>query len=132
SVDFTTADGTATVANNDYITNAGTLNFGAADTTMQITVFVNGDTNFEPDEQFFVNLSNPMSATIADGQGSGTITNDDPPPVGVSISDAFVSEPSAGTSTAVFTVTLSAPQTSPVTVDYATADGTATAPRDYT
>ena len=38
---------------------------------------VNGDTTVEPDETFLVNLTNPAGATIADGQGVATITNDD-------------------------------------------------------
>jgi hypothetical protein len=40
-------------------------------------VTVNGDTGFEPNETFFVNLSNAVNATIGDNQGQGTITNDD-------------------------------------------------------
>ena len=50
SVDYATADGTATVADNDYQANSGTLNFAASETTKQITVLVNGDTTFETDE----------------------------------------------------------------------------------
>jgi len=38
---------------------------------------VKGDTAAEPDESFFVNLSNPVNATIIDGQGICTIVNDD-------------------------------------------------------
>ncbi len=38
---------------------------------------VEGDTKVEPNETFFVNLSKPTNATIADAQGQGTITNDD-------------------------------------------------------
>lgn len=51
---------------------------------------------------------------------------------GISINDVHVAEPTAGTSTATFTVTLASPAASNVTVDYATADGSATAPDDYT
>ena len=40
-------------------------------------MLVNGDTNVEPDETFFVNLSNATNATIADSKGEGTILNDD-------------------------------------------------------
>ena len=47
------------------------------------------------------------------------------------ISDATVTEPLTGTATASFTVTLSTPNAQPVTVQYSTADGTATAPDDY-
>src|SRR5437764_12219548 len=47
SVDFQTVDGTATVADSDYQANNGTLNFAANETSKQITVVVNGDTNNE-------------------------------------------------------------------------------------
>ena len=45
--------------------------------TKTATIQINGDTSVEPNETFFVNLSNPTNATIADGQGQGTIINDD-------------------------------------------------------
>ena len=45
--------------------------------TQTITVQVNGDTVVEPDETFFVNLSNPVNATLLDAQAVGTIVNDD-------------------------------------------------------
>ena len=50
------------------------------ETTKTVTISVNGDTKYEPSEQFFVNLSNPSNATIGDSQGVGTITNDDAQP----------------------------------------------------
>ena len=132
TVDYATANDTATAPSDYTAVPTATLTFDPGQTTKTITVQVNGDILFEPTEQFFVNLTNASGATILDGQGVGTITNDDAPAVGISISDAFVAEPSAGTATAQFTVSLSGPQTSPVTVDYATMDGTATAPDDYT
>jgi probable HAF family extracellular repeat protein len=49
----------------------------------------------------------------------------------VSISDTTLIEGSTGTRTATFTVTLSAASALPVTVAYATADGSATAGSDY-
>ena len=52
----------------------------------------------EANETFFVNLSSPVNATIADGQGVGTITNDDPPPT-ISIDDVTVTEGNGGTTT---------------------------------
>ena len=56
----------------------GTLQFTPAETTKQITVAVCGETTFEPNETFFVNLSNPVNGSISPpGQGLGTITNDD-------------------------------------------------------
>ena len=132
TVDYATADDSATAPSDYTAVPTTTLTFDPGQTSKQVTVQVNGDIVFEPTEQFFVNLSNVnANATISDGQGVGTITNDDAAPVGISINDVFVSEPAAGTSTAVFTVTLSGPPSAPVTVDYATQDGTATAPADY-
>ncbi|HEX6623324.1 MAG TPA: hypothetical protein VF064_06395 [Pyrinomonadaceae bacterium] len=49
--------------------------------TAQHTVNVNGDTNGEANETFFVNVTNVTGATIADGQGLGTILNDDLTPI---------------------------------------------------
>ena len=49
-------------------------------------MLVNGDLLDEGDETFFLNLTNPSNATIADGQGLGTITNDDGAP-GLSVND---------------------------------------------
>jgi len=126
AVDFATADGTATTADNDYVAAAGTLSFAPGAATQTITVAVNGDTTFEPDEIFAVNLSNPSHATIADPQGIGTITNDDGQPK-VSIDDVTVTEGNTGTTPAVFTVSLSNPSQSTTIVTFATADGTATA-----
>lgn len=76
SVSYQTADGTAT-AGADYTGKSGILTIPAGDSLGLITVNVVGDATVEPDETFFVNLSNPSNATIADGQGLGTIQNDD-------------------------------------------------------
>lgn len=131
TVDFATADGTATVADGDYQSASGTVTFAPGDTSEPITVLVNGDTKFEPNEDFFVNLSNPVNGTIADGQGEGTILNDDPQPA-ISINDVAVDEGNFGTTPATFTVSLSNPSFETITVDFATADGTATvADNDY-
>jgi hypothetical protein len=131
TVDFATADGTA-AAPGDYTAASGTLTFAPGELTKTITVSANGDTLCEPDETFFVNLSNPTGgATIDDAQGQGTVMNDDPCLLSLSIDDVTVTEGNAGMTSAVFTVTLSQASTTPVTVDFATADGTATAPGDY-
>ena len=80
SVNFATADGEAKVALGDYLAANGTLDFPAGGATTQtIDVTVNDDALFEPDETFEVNLSGAVDATIVDGQGIGTILNDDPP-----------------------------------------------------
>src|SRR5207249_7081664 len=85
----------------------------------------------EPDETFFVNITNVSGATVTDGQGSATIQNDDLP--ALSVNDVSLLEGDTGTTTFSFTVSLSAPAPATVTFDIATQDGTATtADNDYT
>lgn len=130
SFDIATANGTAT-AGSDYVASSLTgQTIPAGSSTYTFTVQVNGDTLNEPDETFFVNVTNVTNAVTVDGQGVGTIVNDDPLPA-LSINDVTVTEGNAGTTSAVFTVTLSAASGRTVAVNYATADGTATAPVDY-
>lgn len=76
SVDFATANGTAT-GSSDYTSAAGTLAFGPGEMSKQISVTVTGDATTEPDETFFVLLSNPVGASVAKAQGTGVIVNDD-------------------------------------------------------
>ncbi len=124
TVAYATANGTS--AESDYQATTGTLTIPAGQTMGTITVLVNGDTNVEPNETFFVNLSSPSNATIADSQGLGTITNDDVQSLPMlSISDVTKKEGHKGSTTFTFTVTLSAPSSQTVTVSYATANGTA-------
>ena len=78
--DASTADGTTNPANagSDYVgfTNQPfTITSGNTSTT--VTVQVNGDTTPEPNETFFVNITNIVGANAGDVQGLGTITNDD-------------------------------------------------------
>jgi hypothetical protein len=129
TVTYATADGTAT-AGDDYQAAAVTLTFGPGETSKTINVLVNGDRIGEPDETFFVNLSGPTNATIADGQGVGTILDNEPR---ISISDVARNEGRRGQTTLfTFTVTLSAAYDQPVTMSYRTVDGTAkTSDQDY-
>lgn len=130
SFDIATADGTAT-AGADYVASSLTgQTIPAGSSSATFTVLVNGDTLAEPNETFFVNVSNVTGATVSDGQGLGTIINDDAQPA-LSIDDVSVNEGNSGTTTATFTVSLSAASGQTVTVNYGTADGTATAGSDY-
>jgi hypothetical protein len=129
TVDYATANGTGS-AGVDYLASSGVLTFASGTTTQQVTVTVNGDLLDEPDETFLVNLTGATLATIPDGSGTGTIVDNDPAPA-LSIADASVVEGNAGTTTASFVVTLSAASGRTVTVDFATANGTATAGTDY-
>src|SRR4029079_15207110 len=81
TVNYATADGTATTADGDYVAKSGFVTFAANDTAdKSITVTVNGDTKDENNETVLVNLSSASGASIADGQADGTITNDDTAP----------------------------------------------------
>ena len=78
TVNYASADGTATVANGDYGATSGTLSFGAGVNAMTFSVPVNGDTAVEGNETFYVNLTGATNgATLSDSQGLGTINNDD-------------------------------------------------------
>ena len=127
TVAYATADGTAT-ASSDYEAQSGTLTFAPGETTKIITVAVIGDRLPEPNETFSVNLTSPNNGTIADGQGLGTIVDDEPR---IRINDVAMKEGNSGLTAFAFTVSLSAAYDVPVTVDFATADGTATAGSDY-
>ncbi len=76
SVDFATASDSAT-SGVDFAANSGTLAIAAGNSSGTITVDVTGDTSLEINETFLVTLSNASGASIADGSGTGTITNDD-------------------------------------------------------
>lgn len=78
--DIATADGTATQPS-DYTAKSLTAQtIPAGSSTYTFTVLVNGDTTPESSEVFFVNVTNVTGATVADGQGQGTITTDDVAP----------------------------------------------------
>ncbi|MBS7790189.1 cellulase family glycosylhydrolase [Roseococcus sp. SDR] len=129
AVNFATQNGTAT-AGSDYVATTGTLSFAAGETSKTIAVTVNGDTAVETNESFNLLLSGASGATIADGTGVGTISNDDVPP-SLTVTDAQVTEGDAGTKQLLFTVALSRAATSAVAVNFATQNGTATAGSDY-
>jgi predicted extracellular nuclease len=132
TVNYATADNTAFAGLYDYTATNGILTFNPGDTSKTISVPIIGDTVSEGTEVFHVNLSGAVNATIADNQGIGTIVDNDPAAT-LSVSDASVVEGNSGTKSLVFQVLLSAPSGQTVTVNYATADGTATtADNDYT
>lgn len=87
TVNYSTADNSATVTDNDYIAANGSITFAPGSTTQAISVTIIPDTKVEPDETFYVNLTSVSSlavtganTTIADGQGLGVIVNDDVSP----------------------------------------------------
>jgi hypothetical protein len=76
TVTYATAAGTAT-AGEDYASGGGTLTFAPGETSKTLSFAVSGDTVQEVSENFFVNLKDPSNASISDGQGVGTILDDD-------------------------------------------------------
>jgi hypothetical protein len=128
TVNYATSNGTA-IAGSDYTATSGTLTFAPGATSQTIAIPVIGDTLSENDETFFVNLSNPSNGAIVDNFATVTITNDEPT---LSIDDVTIIEGNSGTSNAIFTVRLSRTSSTPVTVEYSTANGTAIAGSDYT
>jgi hypothetical protein len=127
TVNYRTGNGTA-LAGQDYLEQRGTLVFAPGETQQDILVEILGDTRLEGDETFAIRLNSPTGAVLNDAAGEVTIANDD----GLSVADATAVEGSSGTpGSMVFTVRLLTAATETVTVDYATADGSATAGLDY-
>ncbi|MEK7415857.1 MAG: Calx-beta domain-containing protein, partial [Planctomycetota bacterium] len=132
--DIATQDGTAQDDNpvsedNDYVPqllNGQSIPMGSSTYTFNVTV--NGDAIVETNETFFVNVTNVVGVGVSDGQGLGTITNDDMATLTLSGGGSQTE----GTSH-TFTATLSHAVQGGFTVAYTTNDGTATtADSDYT
>jgi len=128
SVQYATADVTAT-AGSDYTSTSGTANLtNGGCRCATVNVPVQGDAITEGTETFELNLSNPVNATITDSQAIGTIIdNEGPSSLVVSDTSANEADGSLG-----FSVVLTNPSASTVTVEAVTADGTASAGTDYT
>src|SRR5439155_16676653 len=125
---FYTSDGSAS-SGSDYGYVSGGAGFSAGQTTTTISIPVYGDTVPEANETFTLTLYNPANATLARTSATGTITDDEP--VSLVVNDTSVTEGNSGTTLLNYTVSLTKPLTTPVTVNYATAAGTATAGSDY-
>ncbi len=122
TVDFATANGSAT-SPSDFGATSGTLTFisGVA-TTQTVVVSIVDDATVESSENFFVNLSNGMGATIADSQGQATIQdNDVAPTISIVAASANKSEgtpPSATSTPFTFTVSRTGSTSATASVNY--------------
>jgi CSLREA domain-containing protein len=131
SVDYATANGTA-IAGQDYAATAGTLNFADGQTSKTFDVPIINDALDEPIESLTIALSNPSSGANLGVPSSAILNiadNDNPPTI--SITDVSLAEGNQGATNFVFSVNLSAPSGFDISVNYATANGTANAPVDY-
>jgi subtilisin-like proprotein convertase family protein len=122
TVTWETADGTATAAGNDYTYGTGTLTFEPGQTSQTFMVTVNADRIDEANEVFFVNLSNAVGAAIVDGQGQGTIVDDDT--AGVTLSPSSGLATSENGSTASISVVLNSEPAGNVTITLSSSDTT--------
>ncbi|MEM6694383.1 MAG: Calx-beta domain-containing protein [Pseudomonadota bacterium] len=135
-------DGSATLDSSDFlssnVTQTSTVVIPAGET--QITVLVGSDNNSsvdEFDENFSIELSNPSGAVLSGGEpvikATGVFfdndgsTNDR----AIFVSDPDILEGTASGKQAVFEIRLSEAHTSPLVLDYTTADVTASAGSDY-
>lgn len=123
--------GTATLTD-DYTRSASSISISAGQPSGTITLVNVGDTKDENDETVIVDISTVTNGSeLNTQQVTYTITDDDDPS-SLSIADVNVSEGNSGTKTLQFTITLSPASGKNVTVNYATADNTATtADSDY-
>ena len=132
SVEFATAAGSAS-SPADFLSRSGKLKFAGNSRKKNVAITIVGDTLDEANERFFVRLSNPVGASMADGEGEGTIDDNDAPPSVSTVASLSVPEGNTGdTPFASIDVTLSAPSGRNVSVAYTTVDGSATtAGSDY-
>ena len=124
--------GTAT-AGTDYTTTGTDLTFAPGVTEQDFSVPVLADSADEPNETFTSTLSAPNNNAVLGTPKTGTATiADDDDAAQFAVSDASVTEGSAGTTNATFTVTKTGSTTQTATVHWATSDGSAKQPGDYT
>lgn len=127
TVGYATVDGTA-VAGSDYTAVSGTATLpNGGCKCISVDVPITADLAQELTETFTLQLSNPVKATIRDGQGTGAIFDDDGPPT-IAPMNASAAEASGSMT---FTLTLTDVSVSDVTVDYTTASGTASSGDDF-
>jgi hypothetical protein len=129
TVHWATGRGTAGAA--DFTEGSGDVTFAAGETEARVEVPVTDDASVEGDETFTVTLSAPSGATLGDAEAVGTILDDDDSTVRptLSVGDTSVRE-NAGP--ANVEIRLSEAAAEEVTVAWATGDGTAVSPEDYT
>jgi hypothetical protein len=108
TADFTTTPGTA-AANTDFYPVSGTVTFAPGQTSQTVAVPVVGDPSYDAPETFTFNLSNPNGAPLGRAQGTATIFSAVLPP-SLSVGSTTVVNVASGTTSAVFTVSLSAPR----------------------
>lgn len=129
-VRYATANGTA-LGGSDFVTTNGLVFFAPGTTSQQVRIPLVGDLLNEGVESFLLNLANPTNVTLALTRATAIVLDNDPQPE-ILISDSSFPERDSGNSNATFRIVLSAPSSRPVSVNFATANGTALSGSDYT
>ncbi len=131
SVGYFTRDSSA-VQGQDYRATNGVITFATGQTTRIISIPVIGDTDDEPDEQFEVQLTGAIGATLLLSRdfALGTIVDNDPAVININ-SLLKIPEGTTNASIARFTVSLTSPSPDEAQVQFFTMDDTATAGADY-
>ncbi|MCE9590183.1 MAG: hypothetical protein K8S99_06630 [Planctomycetes bacterium] len=130
TVSYAALDGAASASGKDYRLKQGKVTFNPGETTKTVIASVPNDAFYEDDETFSLQLGNAVGATISDDTAQATILDNDPAPV-ISVTSVSGKERDAGTKSMLFKVTLSAAVNRAVTVQFDTAEGSATANSDY-
>jgi len=128
-VDYATHDETAK-AGQDYSAQSGTVTFAIGERSKTISIPILNDALPEDDERFQVVLTNPSPDAVLGNLSTLDVTiHDDDPGVEFSAASYAVSEMETKV---VITIRRVGPIQGPLTADFATMDGTATAGQDYT
>jgi hypothetical protein len=128
SVDYATADGTAT-SGPDYVAAVGTLNFAPGETSKHFDVLITGNVEAAGDRDFTVGLAGYGGAAVAGAVTSAPVTIENPySPLRFVAAGYSVSTDDA---TATLTVHRTGNTSVAATVDYATSDLTAVVGEDY-
>jgi hypothetical protein len=134
---YATSNGTATGGAScggavDYVNTSGTVTFVNGDASETFDVPICNDVAVEGNETFNVTLSSPGGGAVIGTPSAAVVTITDDDVVGgtLTISDVRMFEGNSGARNFVFTVSYAGPSV-PVSVQYATANGTAVAGVDY-
>ncbi len=130
SVDYATVDAAAH-AGSDFAATSGTLTFGPGETARTVLVPIIDDAAPEPDEVFYLQITNPSAGTLGDANGAGLIGRNDLASVSAPVISLRAQDSGENELYTEFLVELSAPSQQVVTVGMSNANITAQHTADY-